>query len=62
MLDLPNAMGEDPTGFISKHQALARLNRSAEDTAKEVKGLLLRDELTSARLQEVIAANEETPF
>lgn len=51
-------MGEDPTGFISKRQALPRLKRPAEEIAKEVNGLLLRDDLTSARLQEVIAANE----
>jgi TIR domain len=55
-------MGEDPTGFISKHQALPRLNRSAEDIAKEVHLLLLRDDVTASRLQEVIAANEEIPF
>lgn len=40
-------MGEGPTGFISKHQALPRLNRSAEVIAKEVNGLLLGDELTT---------------
>jgi hypothetical protein len=61
-------MGEDPTGFISKHQALPRLNRSAEEIAKEVNSLLLRDHLTAPRFQEVIAANkpkitdDEIPF
>jgi TIR domain len=54
-------MGEDPTGFISKQQALPRLNRSAEAVAKEVNALLLADELTAARLKEVIAASE-IPF
>lgn len=43
-------MGEDPTGFISKQQALPRLNRSAEDIAKEVHALLAADQSTSARL------------
>ena len=57
-------MGENPTGFISKHQALPRLNRRAEDIAKEVNDLLLKDEQTAARLKEVIAANtdDEIPF
>ena len=55
-------MGEDPTGFISKHQALPRLKRSAEDIAKEVNGLLLHDERTATRLKEVIDANEEISF
>jgi hypothetical protein len=54
-------MGEDPTGFISKHQALPRLKRSAEDIAKEV-GLLLHDERTATRLKDVIDANEEISF
>jgi hypothetical protein len=50
-------MDEDPTGFISKHQALPRLDRNAEDIAEEVNGLLLNDDLTAARMREVIAAN-----
>ena len=54
-------MGEDPTGFISKHQALARLNRTAEEIAKEINALLLNDELTTSLLQEVISASE-IPF
>jgi hypothetical protein len=55
-------MGEDPTGFISKHQALLRLKRPAEEIAKEVNSLLLRDELTAPRLQEVIATNKPRRF
>jgi hypothetical protein len=43
-------MGEDPTGFISKHQALARRNRTAEEIALEVDTLLASDPLTSAKL------------
>jgi hypothetical protein len=31
-------MGEDPTDFISKHQALARRGRTAEEIAKEIDG------------------------
>ena len=43
-------MGEDPTGFISKHQALARRNRTAEQIAQEVDTILVADELTSAKM------------
>jgi hypothetical protein len=54
-------MDEDPTGFISKRQALPRLNRSAEEIAKEVNTLLLEDETTAARLQEIIDAHKPRP-
>jgi hypothetical protein len=54
-------MDEDPTGFISKRQALPRLNRSAEEIAKEVNTLLLDDEATAARLQEIIDAHKPRP-
>lgn len=54
-------MDEDPTGFISKRQALPRLNRSAEEIAKEVNTLLLEDEATAARLQEIIDAHKPQP-
>lgn len=54
-------MDEDPTGFISKRQALPRLNRSAEEIAKEVNTLLLDDEATSSRLQEIIDAHKPRP-
>lgn len=43
-------MGEDPTGFISKQQALARRDRSAEEIAKEIDALLAEDVQTSDRL------------
>lgn len=43
-------MGEDPTGFISKQQALARRDRSAEDIAKEIDGLLAMDPRTRDKL------------
>lgn len=54
-------MGENPTGFISKRQVLPRLNRTAEAIAKEVDTILLSDERTSARLNDVIDASE-IPF
>jgi len=61
-------MGEDPTGFISKHQALARQNRTAEQIAKEVDAILAADELTGGRLHAakvthgVIADVDDIPF
>ena len=42
---------EDPTGFISKHQALPRRNRTAEQIAEEVDAMLSVDPLTSAKLK-----------
>lgn len=63
--------GEDPTGFISKHQALPRRNRTAEEIAAEIDGLLAEDSLTSARLTDARKAaglisaklgDEEIPF
>lgn len=43
-------MGEDPTGFISKQQALARRDRTAEQIAEEVDALLADDERTAMKL------------
>ena len=43
-------MGEAPTGFVSKHQALSRAGRSAEEIAKEIDALLSADETTAASL------------
>lgn len=45
-------MGEDPTGFIGKHQALPRRNRTAEQIAKEISSLLEADPRTKDRLEE----------
>ena len=45
-------MGEVPTGFIGKHQALPRRSRTAEEIAEEIDKLLMADPRTSARLQE----------
>ncbi len=43
-------MGEDPTGFISKRQALPRKNKRAEEIAKDIDQLLSEDDTTAARL------------
>jgi hypothetical protein len=62
-------MGEDPTGFISKHQALPRRRRRAEEIAKEIDELLSADELTAAKLHTakkahglVAGTDDEIPF
>jgi TIR domain len=44
-------MGEDPTGFISKSQALTRKQRTAEEIASEINGLLLADEDTAEKIR-----------
>jgi hypothetical protein len=44
-------MGEDPTGFISKRQALPRRRRMAEVIAKEIDGLFCGDESTAGKLR-----------
>jgi hypothetical protein len=58
---------EDPTGFISRQQALPRLNRTAEEIAKELDGLLSADPMTKDRAAAVKAAKkpkieDEIPF
>lgn len=50
-------MGEDPTGFISKHQALPRRRRAAEEIAREIDSILSVDDRTAARLMEAKKAN-----
>lgn len=42
-------MGEDPTGFISKHQAISRGAKKAEDVAEEIDALLRADDRTKSR-------------
>jgi hypothetical protein len=42
---------EDPAGFISKHQALPRLSRTAEAIAKQIDELLADDPATGAMLE-----------
>jgi hypothetical protein len=44
-------MGEDPTGFISKHQALRRGDRKAEEIAAEIDGILAKDPRTRDKLR-----------
>lgn len=44
-------MGEDPAGFIARHQALPRRNRTAEEIAKEIHALLLADDRTAAKIK-----------
>lgn len=44
--------GEDPTGFIGKHQALPRESRTAEQIATLIDKLLAADDRTKERLQE----------
>ena len=53
-------MGEDPTGFIGKHQALPRRNRTAEQIAQEIDKLLGMDSRTSTQL--VNAKGAVVPF
>lgn len=57
-------MGEDPTGFISKHQALSRGKRAAEEVARELARIFEADERTAKRLREAQEARaaEEVPF
>ena len=60
-------MGEDPTGFISKRQALPHRRRLAEEIAKEIDGLLTADPLTAAKLRAAKQAkglrdSDDVPF
>lgn len=54
--------GEDPTGFIGKHQALPRLGRSAEAIAAEIDRLLAADPRTNDRLKGAKPAKSYTVF
>lgn len=55
-------MGEDPTGFISKQQALSRGRRRAEEIAQEVDKLLEDDERTRDKLLAARSNGDEIPF
>jgi len=61
-------MGEDPTGFISKHQALPRRSRTAEQIAQEIDAILTTDESTREKLEAakkikgLIASDDAIPF
>ena len=49
-------MGELPTGFISKHQALKRSRRSAEEIAELINGILTEEPRTKDRLSSAQAS------
>ena len=55
---------EDPTGFISKNQALSRGTKSAEQVVQEIKNLVLKDERLRERYQHCIDADidDDVPF
>lgn len=53
-------MGEQPTGFASKHQSLPRRSRTAEQIAEEVEALLREDSRTKSRLE--AAQPKTTPY
>ncbi len=56
-------MGEDPKGFISKHPALSRGEKTAEKLASEIAALLEKDQRTNGRYQLCkLAADDEVPF
>jgi hypothetical protein len=50
-------MGEDPTGFVSRRQALPHRRRLAEEIAKEIDALLADDDLTAVKLHAAKLAN-----
>jgi hypothetical protein len=50
VLVIPLRMGEDPTGFLSKHQALSRGNKTAEVIAKEINAIIEGDPRTKEKL------------
>ncbi len=61
-------MGEDPTGFISTQQALARRDKKAEEVAKEIDAILSADSETSDKLSKaketdrLLVSNDDIPF
>ncbi len=60
-------LGEDPTGFLARQQALPGQGRTTEQLGLAVYGLLMadartRDQLTSARVATGIDLNSELPF
>jgi TIR domain len=59
-------MGEDPYGFISKHQALSRNRKSAEEISDQIYNLLLDDDRTKNKivksLSEIKAPDDEVLF
>ena len=58
-------MGEDPTGFLSKEQALLRKGRNAEQISEEINRLLLNDDRTRSRMvdaKQSLVPTDEMPF
>lgn len=56
------AMGEAPTGFISKHQALLRRGRKAEDVAAEIVSILASNPLIEEKIKEAQAHDSGHPW
>lgn len=54
-------MGEDPTGFISKHQALSRGVKTAEQIASDIDALLRKDERIKDRYEQCVL-DADAPF
>lgn len=54
-------MGEDPTGFISKHQALSRGIKTAEEIASDIDILLRKDERIRERYEQCVL-DADIPF
>lgn len=52
-------LGEDPKGFISKHQAILRRGRDAEGVAQEINEIMLSDPQTQGRMAEVNSAHQK---
>ena len=56
-------MGEDPTGFISKHQALSRGEKTADQIAKDIDQLILKDQRIKDRYDQCKQAElDDVPF
>lgn len=61
-------MGEDPTGFISRAQALSRRDRNAGEIAEQLNQVLSNDPLTAEKLTSAksslmaLSEDDEVPF
>jgi hypothetical protein len=57
-------MGEDPTGFIQKNQALSRGTKRAEQLVQEIKTLVLKDERLREKYERDIETDlkDDVPF
>ena len=53
-------MGEDPVGFISKHQAVSRRNRKAEAVVEQILRMFENDPRTAQIIKEL--HSEDNPF